>query len=135
MSPKLVGAWCSCSECRDDSRKPAGGFRTGFDAMTSPVETLQRLYRLDVDPFPIDGVRIALERASKQAPDDDRVWLGRAHLAICQGEFAEAEGWLERCLDRGPTIQSVWRMKLECALAAGDASQVRQALTAPTCRA
>ena len=30
----------------------------GFDLMTSPVETLQRLYKLDVDPFPIEGVRL-----------------------------------------------------------------------------
>ena len=100
----------------------------GFDAMTSPVETLQRLYKLDVDPFPIEGVRTALERAGKQAPEDDRVWLARAHLAIRLGEFAEAERWLERCLERRPDDPVVWRMKLECALAAGQADQVRQAL-------
>ena len=63
----------------------------GFDVMTSPVETLARLYKLDVDPFPTEGVRTALDRASKQAPEDDRVWLARAHLAIRLGDFAEAE--------------------------------------------
>ena len=100
----------------------------GFDVMTSPVETLQRLYRLDVDPFPIDGVRTALERAGRQAPADDRVWLARAHLAILRGEFADAELWLERCPSSRPDDSVVWRMKLECGLAAGRLDQVRQAL-------
>ena len=100
----------------------------GFDAMTSPVETLTRLYKLDVDPFPIEGVRTALDRAGKQAPEDDRVWLARAHLAIRLGEFAEAEEWLERCLARRPDDPVVWRMKLDCALAAGRPDQVREAL-------
>ncbi|MFI5457798.1 MAG: FG-GAP-like repeat-containing protein [Isosphaerales bacterium] len=100
----------------------------GFDAMTSPVETLRRLYKLDVDPFPIEGVRRALERAGKQAPDDDRVWLGKANLAIRLGEFAEAERWLGRCLDRRPDDPAVWRMKLECALASGRPDEVGRAL-------
>jgi enediyne biosynthesis protein E4 len=100
----------------------------GFDVMTSPVETLQRLYKLDVDPFPIEGVSAALERAAKKAPEDDRVWLARGHLAIRRGEFADAERWLERCLGSRPDDPVVWRMKLECALAAGQASQVRQTL-------
>lgn len=100
----------------------------GFDSMTSPVETLRRLYKLDVDPFPIEGVRTALDRAGKKAPEDDRVWLARAHLAIRLGEFAEAEKWLERCLGRRPGDPVVWRMKLDCALAAGQGDQVREAL-------
>ncbi len=100
----------------------------GFDVMTSPVETLQRLYKLDVDPFPIEGVRTALERAGKQAPDDDRVWLARGHLAIRRGDFALADGWLERCLERHPDDPVAWRMKLECALAEGRVDQVRRAL-------
>jgi enediyne biosynthesis protein E4 len=101
----------------------------GFDTMTSPVETLRRLYQLDVDPFPIEGVRTALDRAIKQAPEDDRVWLARAHLAIRLGEFADAEKWLERCLVERPNDPVVWRMKLDCALAAGQVDQVRKALS------
>ena len=100
----------------------------GFGAMTSPVETLTRLYKLDVDPFPIEGVRTALDRAGKQAPEDDRVWLARAHLAIRLGEFTEAEEWLDRCLARRPRDPVVWRMKLDCALAAGRPEEVREAL-------
>jgi tetratricopeptide (TPR) repeat protein len=100
----------------------------GFDSMTSPIETLRRLYKLDVDPFPTEGVRTALDRASTQAPDDDRVWLACAHLAIRVGEFAEAEKWLKRCLGSRPGDPVVWRMKLDCALAAGQAEQVWEAL-------
>jgi tetratricopeptide (TPR) repeat protein len=100
----------------------------GFDQMSSPVVTLQRLFKLDVDPFPIEGVRRALNRAGSQAPDDDRVWLGKAHLALRTGDFADAEGWLDRCLARRPDDPAVWRMKLETALACDNLDEVRLAL-------
>ncbi len=37
--------------------------QAGFDQMSSPVTTLQRLYKIDNDPFPIEGVRRGLDRA------------------------------------------------------------------------
>ena len=91
----------------------------GFDLMSSSVETLQRLYKLDVDPFPIEGIRVLLDRAGRQAQDDDRVWLARAHMAIRVGNFREARSWLDRCLKRRPDDPAVWRMKLDWAMAAG----------------
>jgi len=100
----------------------------GFDQMSSPIVTLRRSYKLDIDPFPIEGVRRALERAGKQAPDDDRVWLGRAHLAMRIGDFAEAARWLDRCLASRPEDPVVWRMKLETALASDQPDEVRRAL-------
>jgi len=102
--------------------------QAGFDVMSSSVETLQRLYKLDVDPFPIEGVQRVLDRAGKQAPDDDRVWLARAHLAIRIGQFAEAQQWLDRCLKRRPEDPAVWRMKLDWALSAGRPDEVRSTL-------
>ena len=102
--------------------------QAGFDQMTSPVTTLQRLYKLDVDPFPIEGVRRGLDRAARQAPDDDRVWLARAHLAIRLGDLDEARQWLDRCLARRPEDPAVWRMKLEWALACRPARRGRTAL-------
>ena len=101
----------------------------GFAIMTDPVQTLQRLYKLDADPYPVEGVSQALDRAGKQAPEDDRVWLGRAHLAIRLGRFDEAEGWLERCLVRRPDDPVVWRMRLNWALAADRPADAREALT------
>ncbi len=101
----------------------------GFDVMSDPIKTLGRLYKLDFDPFPVEGVRQALERAGGQAPDDDRVWLGRAHLATLMGQFEEAEAWLERCLARRPTDVPVWQMKLDWALAANRPEEARSALS------
>jgi tetratricopeptide (TPR) repeat protein len=100
----------------------------GFDVMSSPVDTLRRLYKLDVDPFPVEGVHRALERAGAKAPEDDRVWLGKAHLAIRRGEFPSADRWLDLCQDRRPDDLPVWRMKLECALASGRLDEVGLAL-------
>jgi tetratricopeptide (TPR) repeat protein len=100
----------------------------GFGQMSSPVVTLQRLYKMDFDAFPTEGVRRALERAGKQAPDDDRVWLGRAHLAMRLGDFAAAERWIAACLSRRPDDPVVWRMKLEIGLAKDQLKEVRQAL-------
>jgi tetratricopeptide (TPR) repeat protein len=100
----------------------------GFDAMTSPVATLRRLYKLDVDPFPLEGARRTLERAGDLAPEDDRVWLGRAHLALRTGDFSQSASWLARCLKRRPDDPVVWRMKLEWALAADRPDEVERAL-------
>ena len=41
----------------------------------------------------------ALDKADGE---DDRVWLGRANLAILTGRFADAAGWLDRALERRP---------------------------------
>ncbi len=102
--------------------------QAGFDQMSSPVTTLQRLYKLDVAPFPIEGVRRGLDRAAKLAPDDDRVWLARAHLAIRLGDLDEARLWLDRCLTHRPEDPAVWRMKLEWALASDRPEEVRRTL-------
>jgi tetratricopeptide (TPR) repeat protein len=90
----------------------------GFDQMSDPVTTLQRLYRLDHDAYPTEGVRQSLERAGNHAPQDDRVWLGRAHLATRLGQFDEARVWLDRCLEQRPYDLAVWRMRLDWAVAA-----------------
>ena len=37
-----------------------------------------------------DGPR-RVEKAARQAPDDDRVWLGRANLATWSGRLEEAD--------------------------------------------
>jgi tetratricopeptide (TPR) repeat protein len=100
----------------------------GFASLSSPVVSLRRLYKLDVDPFPVEGVRRALDRASKQAPNDDRVWLARAHLAVRKGDFPDAKRWLTACLGRRPEDPVVWRMKLELGLASDDLDEVKLAL-------
>jgi enediyne biosynthesis protein E4 len=100
----------------------------GFHVMTSPEETLRRLYKLDHDPYPTEGVQKALERAGTQAPDDDRVWLGKGHLALRLNQLDEAESWLKRCFSRRTDDPACWRLRLDWALAAGRPDEVRACL-------
>jgi tetratricopeptide (TPR) repeat protein len=102
--------------------------RQGFDQMIDPVETLQRLYRLDHDLFPTEGVRQALDRAGRQSPEDVRVWLGTAHLATRLCDFDKAKAWLDRCRERTPDDLAVWRARLDWAIAANRPEDARKCL-------
>ena len=44
---------------------------------------------VDFDSLAVDAFRNLLENAGRQAPEDDRVWLGWANLAIRTGQFAD----------------------------------------------
>src|SRR5262249_59653024 len=70
------------------------------------------------------GWKVFLDAAD---PGDDRVWLGRARLALETGRFAEAEGWLGRCLERRPSDPAVWRARLDLAMATGDVARFWEA--------
>ena len=52
--------------------------------------------------------------------DDDRVWLGRANLAIKTGRFDEAARWLDACSERRPDDLTVWCARLDLARATSD---------------
>ena len=88
--------------------------------MPNPVEALQEIWRIDRYYIPIELCKNEFAKAEKNAPDDDRVWLGRANLATWSGRFDEAETWLKKCLDRRPDDPAVWSAKLFRAQAAGD---------------
>jgi tetratricopeptide (TPR) repeat protein len=77
----------------------------------------------------VEATRVYLDQAAKMAPDDDRVWLGQADLALCDGKFDLAARLIEACLRRRPEDFSVWRAKLRYALAAKDLTALRKALT------
>ena len=100
----------------------------GFDQMSNPVITLVRLYRLDHDIYPTEGIRLTLERSGNLSPQDDRVWLGKAHLATLLGRFDEARTWLDRCLKRRPDDVAVWRLRLDWAMAADRPAEARATL-------
>jgi enediyne biosynthesis protein E4 len=78
---------------------------------------------------PIDTVRADLARAAALAPDDDRVWLGQANLALRTGSLDVAERLLDACLKRRPDDAPVWRARLNWAMAANRADVVRQAMS------
>ncbi len=79
-----------------------------------PSELLQDLWQNDTEPVPIDGWKVFLDSADA---NDERVWLGRARLAILSGRFGEARTWLTRCLDRRPDDPVIWRACLDLAMA------------------
>src|SRR4029077_14049876 len=78
---------------------------------------VKELYGLDTSYLPLELTRIVLEKA---AVDDDRVWLGRASLAIKTGRFDEAARWLAACSERRPHDLTVWRARLDLARATSD---------------
>lgn len=77
---------------------------------------------------PAETIRSFLDQAGAAAPDDDRVWLGRANLAIRQGDDREAERWLDACRRRRPDDLPVWRARLRRAVAADRFDEVPSAL-------
>jgi tetratricopeptide (TPR) repeat protein len=86
---------------------------------------------LAADLFPVPTARIeaALDRAAKQAPGDDRVWLARANLATRAGRFDEAGRWLDACLASRSDDPAVWRARLDWAWASGRVALARATLT------
>ncbi len=102
--------------------------RDEWERAPDPTRTLRDLWMLDAEPVPFEMVRKVLDEAARQAPDDDRVWLGRANLATWSGRFDEADRWLTACLERRPTDPAVWHARLEWARAAGRSEVARQAL-------
>src|SRR5262249_55581045 len=83
-----------------------------------PIRDLRHLSNLDLARLPYVGLKGALEKAGQQAPHDDRVWLGKARLAIQTGRWEEASVWLRRCRDVRADA-AVWRAWLEWARGSG----------------
>ena len=77
---------------------------------------------------PIEVVGSALDQAGRMAPEDDRIWLGKANLAIRAGSFDEAARWIDACLRRRPEDGPVWRARLDWAVASNRVAEAREAL-------
>ena len=58
---------------------------TGWEGAPDPAALLREHAALDLEAIPVEGMRRFLDQAARDAPDDDRVWLGRANLAIRLG--------------------------------------------------
>jgi enediyne biosynthesis protein E4 len=101
----------------------------GEGALEPAIQLLRRHIELTLKPAAVEDVRAELDAAAGPAPDDDRVWLGRANLAIRTGDYGEAGRWLEACLLRRPEDAAVWRARLSWGIAANRADVVQQALT------
>jgi hypothetical protein len=97
-------------------------FRAHLAEAEDPLGDLRELSNFDLRRLPYDGVKGALEEAGQKAPEDDRVWLGKARLAIEAGRWDEADEWLGRCRRAGAD-PPVWRAQLEWARESGRPDQ------------
>src|SRR5262245_51717165 len=75
-------------------------YRDSLPEADDPFPLLQRISSLEGGTLPLESLQATLEEASQLAPDDDRVWLGQARLAIRKGDWHRAWEELHRCRDR-----------------------------------
>ena len=104
-----------------------------FNAMgqgaTEPAMKMVQLYiEITTKPDSVESVRAYLESASRQTPDDDRVWLGRANLALRIGAYDEAARRLDACQKRRPDDGPVWWARMQWGMAAGQVAAVQESL-------
>jgi thioredoxin-like negative regulator of GroEL len=100
----------------------------GEAASETAINQLWLYIQLPSNQVPDETFRANLERAGLLAPDDDRVWLSKANLAIRTQSYEEAARWLGRCLARRPEDVAVWRARLDWALATRRVAVAREAL-------
>ncbi len=93
-----------------------------------PVTELRDHWRSSSSPTLIEQVRWEVERAGKLAPNDDRVWLARASVALQSGQPDKAAVWLDRCIERRPDDPAVWRARLDHARATSNLAALRRCL-------
>ena len=103
-------------------------FLDGLGEWADPARALRALDRLDREPYPTEGATRYFEAVARLAPDDDRVWLGSAYLAIQLGHLDEADRRLTACRSRRPDDPAVWRTRLAWAIASGRLLEALEAL-------
>ena len=101
----------------------------GEGALEPAIKLVREHIELTLKPPSVETIRADIEDAAKRAPDDDRVWLGRANLAIRTGTSDEARQWLEKCEQRRPDDIAIWRAWLSWAIATNRIDVVQQAMT------
>jgi tetratricopeptide (TPR) repeat protein len=109
---------------RDEHRSVV---RRRAERSPDPSQALRTLWSVDHDPYPVDGITVALAKAHRSAANDDRVWLGLADLATRRGRFDEAKEWLSRCERARPGDPAIGRAWLRWAKAAGRADEAYRA--------
>jgi thioredoxin-like negative regulator of GroEL len=102
--------------------------RAGEGSSEQAMNLIRAHADLRSNTVPVEVIRSALDQAGRSAPEDDRVWLGKANLAIRVGSYDEASKWLAACLERRPRDTAVWRSRLDWAVATGRVAAAREAL-------
>ncbi|WP_337173161.1 FG-GAP-like repeat-containing protein [Paludisphaera sp.] len=88
------------------------------EGRNDPVEPLRSLWAMDGVGFPVDGVRQVLDDLARRSPDDDRLKLARAAMALRAGALDEADRLLIECEAAAPDDPLVARQRLLWARAA-----------------
>jgi enediyne biosynthesis protein E4 len=101
----------------------------GQGALDPAIKLLLRHVEVNTGSVALGAVRTSLDGAAKLAPNDDRVWLGRANLAIRTGDMKDAERWLNQCAQKRPDDRAVLRARLEWAMATDRIDAVERAMT------
>jgi len=102
--------------------------KSGEGSLESAINLVRAHIDLRRSPVPIEVGGSALDQAARMAPEDDRIWLGKANLAIRAGSYDEAARWIDACLRRRPEDGPVWRARLDWAVATNRVAQAREAL-------
>jgi enediyne biosynthesis protein E4 len=111
-------------EARWDSLNQAGEA-----ASESAINLVRTHIDLRGSPGDFELFRAKLDSAARLAPDDDRIWLGKANQAIRDGSYDEASRWLDACARQRPDDVAVWRTRLNWAVKTNRVAEAQQALT------
>jgi enediyne biosynthesis protein E4 len=112
----IVARWKHLNTLREGALEPA-------------IKLVREHVELTLRPEPAETTRAALERAAELAPDDERVWLGRANLALRTGDHDQAERWINACRQRSPDDVPVWHAFLRWGIAAKKTDVVTLAIS------
>ncbi len=127
----LVPTYCQEGRVSDAERLIEASWndlqQSGAGGSEDAIKLVRLHIALRLEEPPIEATRAFLEQAARSAPEDDRIWLGRANLALKTGANDEAAHWLEACEGRRPDV-SVWRASLRWAMATDRIAAVRRAL-------
>ena len=102
------------------SDRIAGRIERRWRSSADQAGQLRAHWLFGTQPLPFGPVGEALDRFALEAPDDDRVWLGRADLTIRSGRHDEADAWLTKCEGRRPDDPDVRKVRLFWALESGN---------------
>src|SRR5262249_45114145 len=102
--------------------------RTGQGDSEPALNLVRGYIEIRRSPIPLAMIRATLDQATGMNPQDDRVWLGKANLAIRAGTYAEASRWLELCQRQRPEDVPVWRAWLDWAVATNREAEAQAAM-------
>ncbi|MFO0908028.1 MAG: FG-GAP-like repeat-containing protein [Isosphaeraceae bacterium] len=107
----------------------ASVLRDAWSEEPDPVAALRQIWQLDRGTPPYQTITQALDIGAKLDPDDDRILLGRARVALGEGRLDTAVELLTKCgVPPSRPDAAVWRAWLDYADATGEGEHATRAL-------